>query len=353
MGAAEPAVHEVRGGLWSLPVPIPDNPLGYTLVYLFDTDRGHVLVDTGWDADIAMEALATGVEAAGFDLADTYGVLVTHHHPDHHGLSGRVRETSGAWIAMHPVEAEIVSRNRESDEWLLQTGAALLAAGAGEDDLARIPSREQLMAFSLAAPAAPNRLLTDGDRADVPGWRVHALATPGHTPGHLCFTVDVGDERLLLAGDHLLPRITPNVGVWTDDDPTDPLGDFLASLQRLRVLAIAEVLPAHERRFTAIDDRIATILAHHEERLEDVLATLQPGPRTIWQIAANLPWSRPWEQIAPFMKRAGLAEALAHVRLLERRGLVEADPAAAPPTFRLTDGTGRGPHPVVAAPAAT
>jgi glyoxylase-like metal-dependent hydrolase (beta-lactamase superfamily II) len=93
-------VEEVRPGLWSIPVPIPNTPLGHTLVYCYDTPEGPVLIDTGWDADEAFDALVSGLKEAGFELSTCYGVLVTHFHPDHHGLSGRVRRDSGAWVAM-------------------------------------------------------------------------------------------------------------------------------------------------------------------------------------------------------------------------------------------------------------
>src|SRR6266498_2448130 len=92
----------------------------------------------------------------------------------------------------------------------------------------------------------PDVLLSDGDRPDVPGWQLLAVHTPGHTPGHLCFY----EERtgLLLSGDHVLPRITANVSLHPQSG-SDPLGDYLASLERLRKYADSLVLPAHEWRF--------------------------------------------------------------------------------------------------------
>ena len=103
-----PSTEMVRPGLWSIGVPFPDNPLGYTLVYLIESDRGPVLVDAGWDDDESWDALVAGFRAAGADIAECYGVLVTHVHPDHHGLSGRVRDASDAWVAMHERDAVTV-----------------------------------------------------------------------------------------------------------------------------------------------------------------------------------------------------------------------------------------------------
>ena len=83
-----PPVERVRPGIWSVPVPIPNNPLGYTLVYLFETDRGPVLVDSGWDDDTTWKVLQEGIATTGHDITECYGVLVTHMHPDHVGMAG-------------------------------------------------------------------------------------------------------------------------------------------------------------------------------------------------------------------------------------------------------------------------
>src|SRR5688500_13820295 len=86
-----PPVEQVRPGLWSVPVPLPI-VLGYVLVYVFETDRGPYLVDAGWNTDDAFDGLSRGLEEAGFDVTDVQGVMVTHIHPDHYGLAGRLRE---------------------------------------------------------------------------------------------------------------------------------------------------------------------------------------------------------------------------------------------------------------------
>ncbi len=92
-----PPVEQVRPGLWSIPVPIPNNPLRYVLVYGFELDGGGVaLVDAGWNTDAAWQALSDGLAMAGGSIGDVQAVLVTHIHPDHYGLAGRVREASGS-----------------------------------------------------------------------------------------------------------------------------------------------------------------------------------------------------------------------------------------------------------------
>src|SRR3974390_40964 len=96
-----PPVERVRPGIWSVPVPIPSSSLRYVFVYVFETDAGPFIVDAGWNTDEAFAALSDGLDEAGSSIGDVQGVLVTHIHPDHYGLAGRVREASGAWVALH------------------------------------------------------------------------------------------------------------------------------------------------------------------------------------------------------------------------------------------------------------
>lgn len=86
-----PPVEQAGPDLWSVPVPIPDSPLRYTLTYLVAAGGGLVVVDPGWDTEAGWQALAAGLKAAGASPADVTGIVVTHIHPDHHGLSAHLR----------------------------------------------------------------------------------------------------------------------------------------------------------------------------------------------------------------------------------------------------------------------
>src|SRR5689334_22030475 len=112
-----PPVERLRPGLWSIPVPIPNNSLRYVYVYAMETDKGVYIVDVGWNTDDVYEALLAGLKTAGFAITDIKGMLVTHIHADHYGLAGRVREASGAWIALHEADARLLQdRYVEPDE---------------------------------------------------------------------------------------------------------------------------------------------------------------------------------------------------------------------------------------------
>jgi glyoxylase-like metal-dependent hydrolase (beta-lactamase superfamily II) len=180
---------------------------------------------------------------------------------------------------------------------------------------------EQLTASRPAGtPAEPmvraDRLIEHGELIDAPGLRLRAVWTPGHTPGHLCFHDETHD--LLLTGDHILPRITPNVSSY--DMTSNPLRDYLGSLDKLHGIQPAEVLPAHEYRFTDLDSRLTYLTEHHRERLAEALAIVAaaaaPG-LTAWQIAEGVTWSRAWSELVSFQRQAAVGEVLSHLRYLQ------------------------------------
>lgn len=327
------------GGLWSVPVPIPNNPLGHTLVYLLETDRGPVLVDAGWDDPATWDALTAGLRDAGSDVAEVYGVVLTHFHNDHSGLAERVRAASGAWVAMHSADAALVrdfhaAREGGADQDRMRSWEYDLFHRAGASE-AEIAAMRKLPRWSVEPPALPDRDLRDGDLADVPGRRLRVLHTPGHTPGHVCLSLE-GEDRLF-SGDHVLPRITPHIALHPYDGPdADPLGDFLASLDRVAAMSVRHVLPAHKYRFSGLAERIAAIAEHHEDRLSELIAAISGEPRTLWELAQAIQWNRPWEEMSPFLHRMALGEAAAHVRRLERIGRVEGVPGAMPVRFMAT-----------------
>lgn len=300
-------------------MPIPNNPLRYVLVYAFETDRGPFIVDAGWNTDDAYDTLAAGLNHAGFEITDVQGVMVTHIHPDHYGLAGRVREASGAWVGLHPADAQLIEeRYAHPAELLERVGSMLRRMGAPEEELASLQSAS-MPVLPFVTAVQPDILIEDGDKPEVPGWDLLAIWTPGHSPGHLCFW-EAGN-RLMLSGDHVLPRITPNIS-FHPQAATDPLSDFLRSLDKVGAYDAEEVLPAHEHRFVSLDVRVEELKHHHEQRFMEAIGAIKDGIDTAWGIASRMRWSRPWDRIEGFMRRAAVGETVAHLRALEARGIL-------------------------------
>ncbi len=321
MGGAVPPVEQVRPGLWSIPVPIPINPLRYVLVYALELSDGVAIIDAGWNTEEAYAALDGGLAVAGFAMTDVRAVLVTHIHPDHYGLAGRVREASGAWIGLHPADAGLLHERYDESRInaLVERERAMLASsGVPPLSLDELAGASMMIRHHVTM-AGPDRLIEDGTTLDLPGWEdVRAIWTPGHSPGHLCFVSP--SRRVLFTGDHVLPRITPTVAVHPQSGP-DPLADFLDALAKVRDLDVDEVLPAHEFRFLELAERVDYMTAHHHQRLAEIEAAVASGEgAACWDITTHLTWSRPWDTILPFMRRAATNETLAHLVYLEARG---------------------------------
>jgi glyoxylase-like metal-dependent hydrolase (beta-lactamase superfamily II) len=315
-----PPVESLRPGLWSVPVPLPNAALRYVLVYVLELPDGVAIIDAGWDTSEAWEALAAGIARTGHRIDDVRVILVTHVHQDHYGLAGRVREASGAWVGMHEAEAATLLRRRGDPGELIERSRAWLALhGVPAQETAELAGSVGRFAGMLEMPE-PDRLLSDGDKVDLPGWNLRAVWTPGHTAGHLCFFEQ--DAQVLFTGDHILPRISPNISVYADV-PDNPLKDYLDSLAMTGGIPADEVMPAHQYRFRGLGERTDQLRRHHHERLTELLGLLHGTEgQTAWELSANLSWSRPWAQIRGFMRRSALGETLAHLALLEDRGQV-------------------------------
>ena len=156
------------------------------------------------------------------------------------------------------------------------------------------------------------RLLREGDEVD--GWRV--VEFPGHADGHICLLKD----GILIAGDHLLPRITPAVGLYPDSRP-DPLGDFMASLERVAELAPRLALPGHGEPIDDPAGRAREIVEHHRERLDATEEATPRRPQSGYEISHVLFAG----ELGPAQRRFAVAEALSHVERLVDEGRAGAE----------------------------
>lgn len=313
-------------GVWGTALPFP-SPLAFSFGYLLAVDRGVIAVDLGWNSDSSWQAFQLGMERAGVDLDDLIGVVVTHVHPDHYGLARRVREHSGAWIAMHSAEVpHIVADAEQSRRRVADMSAWLVECGVPDREIAEIHREETELRASFAT-IMPDLHLADGDEVPGTAGSLVALHTPGHTPGHLCF--HERERNMLFTGDHVLPRVTPNVS-RRPGYGDDPLRDYLRSLEGLKGLGNdALIMPGHEWAFDSLLPRLEFLAEHHEARSREVEDVVAGGASTVWEVAVALRWARPLEQLASRGRRQALGETHAHLHRLRngsRLHLVAGEP---------------------------
>jgi len=309
-----PPVEQVRDDIWSLPIPFPDNPMRYTICYVLIGDGEVVLIDPGWDSPEGFDAMKAGLATIGVDLAAVNGVVITHVHPDHHGLTHFLAEAvPGAWIAMSHTEADALTVQKKSVSNSNESSFRRQLAAAG------VPADEPIATFRNATNGGvfermplPTLRLGDGDLVPLAGREVRAILTPGHTAGHLCFVDESRD--VVFTGDHVLPRISPNVGLHPHS-AVSPLRAYIDSLTKIGAYD-HEVLPAHQWRFRGLPERAAELRSHHRARLDEILGHLEPGPIDSWTLARGLTWAHGWETLNPIQQWSAVAETTAHLAYL-------------------------------------
>jgi glyoxylase-like metal-dependent hydrolase (beta-lactamase superfamily II) len=265
---------EVRPGIFWIATPLPFKLRTINLWALRDGD-GWTLVDAGYGWGETQEQLMK-VWKECLDGAPIKRLIITHFHPDHIGSSGWVEKTWG--IRPHMTQSE----------WM----AACLALGrSGSDDLVSrclFYDRHGLDAKRLnvfrtghvrydegvTLPDSYYRIC-DGEDIIIDGkaWRV--IVGEGHSPEHAC--LHCPELGVMISGDQVLTRITPNVSTWFFEPESNQLKGFLGTKQRLARLLAEDtyVLPAHKLPFTGVHKRIEELVHHHHERLGQIYDAIE------------------------------------------------------------------------------
>lgn len=307
---------ELAPGLWRLTLPMPGHFLKAVNLYLLRDADGYVLIDCGLPIPESWEALTEQLAALGTPFTGIHTIVATHGHPDHCGMATRIREHFGARLWMHERDWEFV-RHRfvesEADrglwrDWLERHGVPGPEAAQLTGALGQIGRQMALV--------EPDRLLVGGEELVVGDYRLCMLWTPGHTPGHVCLYEPT--RRFLLSGDHILPRVNPNVSLYPEST-LNPLPGYLDSLRELAEMDVALALPGHGEPFPDLAARARESLQHQLDRRERLVALLGPTPQTAYELASQI-WadSKPynWTQFRGHLRRNAVGTLLAHLDAL-------------------------------------
>ncbi|HEX9897083.1 MAG TPA: MBL fold metallo-hydrolase [Dehalococcoidales bacterium] len=312
-----PAVYE-------LVIPLPYNPPGATNIYLLRGDDGYLLIDAGWNNDPAFHALGEGLYDVGADFKDIKQIVVTHAHPDHYGLVGKVHELSKAKIYMHRRDEEIFHRYAASEEYMRQSEEWFYSNGVPhrEIPITRMPSGGPRPTAQLQQPDV---YLDGGETISTGIFDLKVIWTPGHSLGHICLYEP--KHKLLFAGDHVLPVTIPNISL-APGSTGNPLASFLKSLALIRNLDITTVLPAHENIFHDLRKRVDEIIEHRAVRSDEIMQGLGTGSKTAYEVSNLITWMPQFggvrfHDLMPMDQRAAVSETLAHLRALTVNGKIK------------------------------
>jgi glyoxylase-like metal-dependent hydrolase (beta-lactamase superfamily II) len=317
----EPGAHPVSEGIHRIPLPLPMDGLRAVNVYALETEEGLTLVDGGWAIDVSRAQLEESLGQIGHKVRDITRFLVTHVHRDHYTQAVAVRREFGAHVSLgigDRATLDLVGDDALANDPTLpqleRAGAATVARGWAKMFEGMTPQTRDY--------EYPDSWLSGDHTFQVGSRQIDAVSTPGHTQGHYVFADRAAG--LLFAGDHVLPTITPSIG-FEPAYAEQPLGDFLASLAKVRAMPDMQLLPAHGPVTASSHARVDELVAHHDGRLALCLASVEAGKDTAYGVAQDLPWtrhSRTLGELDVFNAALASMETMAHLELLATQGRI-------------------------------
>jgi glyoxylase-like metal-dependent hydrolase (beta-lactamase superfamily II) len=307
-------IEEIATNLYKIEIPLPESPLKSLNSYLIKAQDRNLIIDTGMNREECLNAMMSGLRELGVEIRKT-DFFITHLHSDHLGLVSSLATDS-------------------STIYFNQPDADRIKAGIFLEDLIKFARlngfpENELQTISYTHPGFKYRpkedldfyIVKEGDAISISGYVFRCVETPGHSKGHMCLYEP--SKKILVAGDHLLNDITPNILLMSDE--WNPLKIYLESLEKVYELDIELVLPGHRGIFRNCKERIRELKNHHEKRLEEIVSILVEGEKSAFEIASQMSWDivyDSWELFPVPQKWFAMGEAIAHLKRLEEKGLI-------------------------------
>jgi glyoxylase-like metal-dependent hydrolase (beta-lactamase superfamily II) len=304
---------EIARNIYRLEIPLPGSPLKSLNSYVIKGRDRHLVVDCGLRRKECRDAMHLGLKALGIDLADT-DYFITHFHADHLGLVSDLATATATIYLNRPDATRLGPRLREN---LAKAG---FENGFPPNEVEKALHGHPGSKYGPDLPI-PFTMVDDDQIIHAGVYTFQCVATPGHSFGHLCLYEE--EHRILIAGDHILGDITPNIQAWFGG--WNPLKLYLESLDRAADLKVDLVLPGHRRLVTDMKARINELKEHHAKRADEALAILRGGPRTTYEVASRMTWDIVCDSFDLFplsQKWFATGEAAAHLVYLEDLGRV-------------------------------
>ncbi|HEV8355055.1 MAG TPA: MBL fold metallo-hydrolase [bacterium] len=285
-----------------IPTPFPVGPVN---AYLLEGDP-LTLVDTGPKGAASQDAIESALVAAGRGVTDLRRIVITHGHTDHFGQAEWLRAQSGAEVFAHASEQPKLAGERWVADHLV---AFFREAGMPESFFAAFS--QMVSAYRVFFdPLEAFTPLVDGDTLAIGDERLRVLHCPGHSQGHVCL---YHDDGVLIAGDLLLEEVSPNpiVEFSPDGRRQTTLPQYLHSLRRVLLLNCDLAYPGHGEPITNPSSRIRELIAHHEQRKEEIAARLGRAPKTLVDLTQEI-----YHGLDDLNLMLALSEVIGHLDLL-------------------------------------
>ena len=307
-------IEEIAVDLYKIEIPLPKSPLKALNSYVIKSSERNLVIDTGWNQEECMNAMQTGLKTLGVDLRKT-DFFITHLHSDHLGLLPNLISDASLAYFNRP-DADRFNSGIHLDDFI---------------SFARLNGfpEEELQAGLLSHPGFKFRakenlvfhILKEGDIIRIGDYGFTCVETPGHSWGHMCLYEP--HQKILVAGDHILNDISPNIQLWSDE--WNPLKAYLSSLDKVYGFDIELVLPGHRGILRNGKERIRELRHHHQERLEEITSILEKGGMNAFEIGSRMSWDivyDSWDVFPVSQKWFAIGEVIAHLKYLEEEGIL-------------------------------
>jgi glyoxylase-like metal-dependent hydrolase (beta-lactamase superfamily II) len=309
---------ELFNGINQIKVPLPRVGLESINVYIIEGKNGNLMIDTGWNTPEAFNTLAQEMKNSGFAMKDITDILVTHLHPDHYGLAGKISELSGAKVYISEIENNLLDSRYFHPENLLTAMTAFFKANGIPDWELKLLAEASMTIKNFVLPVKVAGTLKPGDKVDIEPYSFEVLHTPGHSPGHICLYEP--NKKYFFSGDHVLSEIVPNVS-YHPQSGENPLGDYVNSFTKLLELDVRFVFPGHGSVFSGLAPKVDEIMRHHHDRMYNIQKVMGVDTRCAYDIAKEIPWivngeTVAYDKLEPIDRRLAVLETLAHLQYL-------------------------------------
>ncbi|MEA1970306.1 MAG: MBL fold metallo-hydrolase [Thermodesulfobacteriota bacterium] len=312
---SEKSIEEIAKNFYLITLPMPFR-LGHVNVIAFVHDKGVTLFDTGINLGDAFSRLEDSLKTINRSVRDIDRIFITHHHADHCGMAGRIKEISGAVIHMPEIGKQIIQNHKNERQVIDRIKEFYVEQGLTEKVVDTLTVL--LHHFKKAiSPFQVDECLDYHRKYFIGDTSFKAFPTPGHARDHVCFFFQ--KEGILLSGDHILPEITPNLSPDLFYPGFRPLQSFLDSLTSIQDLPVAKVFPAHGEPFSNLKKRIDEMREHHKERKSLIFNSVKKGPKTAFQVSQDIFG----KDLSEFDKFLALNETYVHLVELIQEGTIK------------------------------
>lgn len=307
----------IEDNIYTIPVPLPNNPLRQLNSYVIKGEGRSLVIDTGFKLEECRKALCDGLEELGVDMNCT-DIFLTHLHSDHSGLAAELA-TQSSKIYISRADGELLTLSLTQG---LGRVEEYRSYGFSEKELENFWENPS-MKYRQESPFSFT-YVADGDVLTYGGRRLEVIFTPGHTPGHVCLYDRA--NKVMFLGDHVLFNITPNITTWPFFE--DPLGHYVHSLMDISIYDVRLPLPAHRGVNGTMAERVGTIIEHHGARIREMLDILTERPGlTPYDLSGMMTWrvhgkTNSWADFPLNQKWFAVGETAAHLDYLLKRGRV-------------------------------